>query len=105
MENPVEDLKEKKRTAFLPTLRDDKELGKRVSNHHGWCKIENLSGDYEEGIFMATFADDFKQVFEYDGTNLRFMFTKDQEHIWYKELSTEEQIAILEEVAYFFIGR
>lgn len=97
-------VRKKNRSVYLPDLREDKELANRVSEHHGWCDIQELSGELEEGIFLATFADDFKQIFEYDGTYLRMMFTEDQEKIWDEELTDEERTSTLEEIAYFFMA-
>lgn len=78
-------------------------IEKRVSACHGWCHITPLSGELEEGLFMATFADDSRIVFEetYNGY-LHLLLTEGQSFIWDIELTKEEQIATLEEIAVFF---
>lgn len=100
----AEAAREKRRTISLTTLREDKDLANRVALTHGWCEIQSLSGELEEGIYLATFADDFKQVFESDGKTLTLMFTKDQSNIWEKDLDDEERNNTLEEIAYFFMA-
>jgi len=49
-----------------------------VYNCHGWCRIEDLSGDCELGIYMASFNDDYRIIFEYNDGDLELMLTKDQ---------------------------
>jgi len=90
------------KSVSITTLRKDEGLAQRVNSRHGWCHIENLSGDMEEGIYMATFADDFKNVFECDSKTLTLMFTKNQEENW-NDLTEEDCEAILEEIAYFYL--
>lgn len=78
-------------------------IEKRVSEHRGWCRITPLSGELEEGLFMATFADDTRTVFEetYE-KNIHLLLTEGQTFVWDKELTREEQVETLEEIAVFF---
>lgn len=77
-------------------------IEKRVSECHGWCEIKDLSGDMEEGLFLATFADDSRIVFEDDQDGfLHLHLTKDQEQRW-NELYEEERIETLEEILLFY---
>lgn len=80
-----------------------KELSERVNSRYGWCEITPLSGDQEEGIYMATFADDSRILFEVNDGLLRLMLTKDQEFGWKENLTSEEWIATLEEILLFFL--
>jgi hypothetical protein len=54
-----------------------------VKECHGWCDIVDLSGECELGIYMATFADDYRIIFEFDSLAGEFelMLTKDQAEI------------------------
>lgn len=78
-------------------------IEKRVSVSHGWCSITPLSGELEEGLFMATFADDSRIVFEeiYNG-HLHLLLTDKQAFIWDNDLTKEEQTKTLEEIAVFY---
>jgi hypothetical protein len=77
-------------------------IEKRVSECHGWCEIKDLSGDMEEGLFLATFADDSRIVFEDDQDGfLHLHLTRDQEQAW-NNLYEEERIETLEEILLFY---
>lgn len=43
-----------------------KDMVEYVKDCHGWCRITDLSGEMELGIYMATFADDYRIIFEFD---------------------------------------
>ncbi len=60
------------------------------SSYDGWCKITPLSGDYEEGIFMATFTDDSRLIFEANDNEIRLMLTKDQQFTFLENSFQEE---------------
>lgn len=77
-------------------------IEKRVSECHGWCDIKKLSGELHEGLFMATFADDSRIVFEDDQNGfLHVLLTKYQTEGW-GELHDEERIQTLEEILVFY---
>ena len=78
-------------------------IHKRVSERHGWCSITPLSGEMDEGLFMATFADDSRIVFEETHNGfLHLLLTEGQAFIWDNDLTKEEQIGDLEEIAVFY---
>jgi len=78
------------------------ELWKKVSEHHGWCEITPLSGELEEGIFMATFADDSRLLFEDNDGLITMLLTKEQSEGW-QELNYGEDIQILEEILLYYM--
>ena len=78
-----ESMGEKKRVIPLEiSLKDvdTEKLRKEVESRRGWCSIECHSGELDLGIFIATFEDDYKFVFEVDEppTRIRLMLTCDQ---------------------------
>lgn len=77
-------------------------IDQRVSACHGWCEITDLNGDFGEGLYLATFADDSRIVFEDDQQGfLHVLLTKEQTQNW-DECSTEDQIEMLEEILLFY---
>jgi hypothetical protein len=80
-----------------------KGLAKRVSLCHGWCEITPLGGEMEEGIFMATFADDARTLFEVNDDKLSVLLTQYQGEVWETQLDQEEQVAVLEEILEFYL--
>ena len=77
-------------------------IDERVSACHGWCQITDLNGEMDEGLFLATFADDSRIVFEDDQHGfLHVLLTKDQDDRW-NELYEEERIDMLEEILLFY---
>lgn len=77
-------------------------IDQRVSECHGWCEITPLSGELEEGLFLATFADDSRIVFEDDQQGfLHVLLTKEQTENW-DACTIEEQIDMLEEILLFY---
>ena len=78
------------------------ELWKRNSERHGWCDITPLSGDMEENIFMATFADDYRVLFEANDGEIRLLLTKDQEFNW-SQCTEEENQWTMEEILLFYL--
>lgn len=78
-------------------------IEKRVAASHGWCTITSLSGELEEGLFMATFADDSRIVFEeINNGHLHLLLTEKQAFIWDNDLTKEERTETLEEIAVFY---
>ena len=53
-------------------------LNKSVEDRHDWCRIEDIGGDYELGIYLATFTDDYRFVFEANEDRIRLMLTEEQ---------------------------
>lgn len=77
-------------------------IEQRVNECHGWCEITPLSGELHEEIFMATFADDSRIVFEDDQNGfLHVLLTKEQTENW-DGCYVEEQINMLEEILLFY---
>lgn len=77
-------------------------IDQRVNECHGWCEITDLNGDFGEGLYLATFADDSRIVFEDDQQGfLHVMLTKDQTQCW-DALYEEERIQTLEEILLFY---
>jgi hypothetical protein len=68
------------------------ENAKKILNgvYDTYCKIEPLSGGYEEGIFLATFNDDTRQLYEANDGELRLMPTKDQQRVLLEGFSLKD---------------
>lgn len=88
-------------TTISTKIEDLSELWKYVSERHGWCDITPLSGDYEEGIYMATFADDSRILFEANDGVIKLLLTKEQQSDW-EGLAEEEQVSTLKEILLYF---
>lgn len=81
-ENVIIQISEQKIHPFEISLKDvDREaLHEEVQSRQDWCEIEYIGGELDLGIFIATFADDYRFVFEVDdpATRIRLMLTCDQ---------------------------
>lgn len=72
-----------------------------TSSGHGWCEITPLGGDFQDNIFMATFTDDYRFIFEVDNEEIVVMQTRDQEERT-NELTIEENESTIYEIMVFF---
>ena len=81
------------------------ELSDRVSLRHGWCEITPLSGELEEGIFIATFADDSRILFEQTETHLKLLLHSEMANWWDDPLDglDEYRVYILEEILLYYL--
>lgn len=70
--------------------------------HQLCCSIRNLSGEQMEGIFLAIFGDDGRQVFEFDGETITLMFTKEQLKDW-NDMPEEDQQLTLDVIALAYL--
>lgn len=82
-----------------------KSLRKESEGLHWWCIITPLSGELEEGIYMATFADDSRILFEvpeYEEV-LRILPTTCLREWWNDNESPEDEENLLKEILYGFL--
>jgi len=88
---------------ITPNYKEYYDIQKRVSECHGWCEITDLGGDHELGIYMATFADDYRIIFEWNelDNDIRLMLTLDQE-VTFLECTNEENDNTMYEIMVFF---
>ena len=77
-------------------------LGKQVNKRHGYCKLTDLSGEFEEGLFLVTFNDDCRYIIEDNDGKISLLLTSDQKEVW-MEFSDEERKEALEEILVFYI--
>jgi len=75
---------------------------KRVFACYGYCSITELSGELKEGIYMATFSDDYRILFEDNDGQLNLLLTKTQAYEWDEELRDDSRQQILEEILTFY---
>jgi len=90
-------------SATKPLEEEFHTLWKRVSEYRGWCQIITLSGELEEGIYMAVFTDDSRTLFEVNEGLLSLLLTADQVNEWENQLTEEERIQILEEILLYYL--
>ena len=76
-------------------------MKQRVSSKHGWCKVFDLSGAFEENIFMAVFADDSRILFEIYSGLLTLLPTSELSHYWF-DAPEDEKESLLEEILVFY---
>ena len=84
------------------TKKEFATLRERVNKNLGYCKLTNLSGEYEEGLFLVTFNDDGRYIIEDNDGKISLLLTSDQREVW-DTLTDEERIEILEEILVFYI--
>jgi len=76
-------------------------LRKKVSSKYGYCKLTDLSGEFEEGIFLVTFADDCRYLIDDNDGKISLLLTSDQREVW-EGMTDEERTDMLEEILVFY---
>ena len=71
-----------------------------------WCTITPLFKDVPQDIYMATFEDDYRIIFETDEeqTLLHLMLTNEQEHVWNDDLTGEEKLQNILSILYWWLS-
>lgn len=71
-----------------------------------WCTITPLFNDVPQNIYMATFEDDYRIIFEVneEETMLHLMLTIEQEHVWNDDLTGEEKLQNILSILYYWLS-